>query len=149
MLDDILLEMRGMLENKQDEECFAKFPRNYLMYGEKIKAMIGQKRDFFGDKSHPNIWLYGYAGTGKTALMAFLYPTFYKKMLTNRFFDLYDPKVHTHIMLEDLDHAAVEHLGINFIKTICDEAGFPIDQKYKSPQPIKATCSVTSNFNWL
>ena len=50
------------------------------------------------------------------------------------------------MLLEDLDHEAVDRLGINFIKTICDEAGFPIDQKYKTPQLAHTTCLVTSNF---
>lgn len=49
-------------------------------------------------------------------------------------------------MLEDLDHEAVEKLSINFIKTICDEAGFSIDQKYKTPQLARTTVLVTSNF---
>ena len=70
----------------------------------------------------------------------------FKKNLYNRFFDLYDPKEHTHVMLEDLDHEAVEKLSINFIKTICDEAGFSIDQKYKTPQLARTTTLVTSNF---
>jgi hypothetical protein len=146
-LDEILIEMKDLIGQDKCDEAFKKFPRNYLTYGEKIKAMITQKRDFFGDKRHPNIWLYGYAGTGKTALFNFIYPKYYKKNLCNKFFDLFDPKVHTHIMLEDLDHQAVERLGINFLKTICDEAGFPIDQKYKTPQLIAATCLVTSNFS--
>ena len=63
------------------------------------------------------------------------------------FFDLYDEKQHSHIMLEDLDHENVEKLGIQFLKTICDEAGFPIDQKYKTPQLTRSTILVTSNFN--
>lgn len=145
-LDEILVEMKQMIQDDRETECFTKFPRNFLTYGEKIKAMIFQKRNFFKDKRDPNIWVHGYAGTGKTAVMAFVYPHYYKKNLTNKFFDLFDSKRHTHIMLEDLDHQAVERLGINFIKTICDEAGFPIDQKYKTPQLIQATCLVTSNF---
>ena len=51
------------------------------------------------------------------------------------------------MMLEDLDHEAVEKLSINFIKTICDEAGFAIDQKYKTPQLARTTVLVTSNFS--
>lgn len=145
-LDEILIEMKEMISNNLEEEAFKKFPRNYLTYGEKIKAMVHQKRDFFKDKRHPHIWLYGFAGTGKTAILAFVYPNYYKKNLCNRFFDLFDPKRHTHVMLEDLDHQAVERLGINFVKTICDEAGFPIDQKYKTPQLVSTTCLVTSNF---
>lgn len=145
-LDEVLLDMHELLSNGKDDEAFKKYPRNYLTYGEKIKSRIFQKRDFFKDKRHPNIWLYGFAGTGKTAILAMIYPKYYKKNLSNRFFDLYDDKENSHIMLEDLDHEAVQRLGINFLKTICDEAGFPIDQKYKTPQMIQATCLVTSNF---
>jgi hypothetical protein len=146
-LDTILIEMKGMLEEGKDEEAWKMFPKNYLTYGEKIKAMLHQKKKFKEGERDPHIWLYGYAGTGKTTILAYLYPNYYKKNLTNRFFDLYDQKVHTHVMLEDLDHSAVEKLGINFVKTICDEAGFAIDQKYKTPQLAKTTCLVTSNFS--
>lgn len=92
------------------------------------------------------MWVTGYPGTGKTAVLNFIYPKLYKKNLFNRFFDLYDPKEHTHVMLEDLDHEAVEKLSINFIKTVCDEAGFAIDQKYKTPQLARTTVLVSSNF---
>ena len=145
-IDDILIEMKDLIEKDQGEEAFKKFPRNYLTYGEKIKAMVTQKRDFFKTNGNPHIWLHGYPGTGKTAVLSYIYPRYYKKNLHNKFFDLYDPKEHSHVMLEDLDHQAVERLGVNFIKTICDEAGFSIDQKYKTPQLVRTTVLVTSNF---
>lgn len=147
-LDEILIEMKDMFEKGEEDQVFKKFPKNYLTYGEKIKTMLHQKKSFqTTEEKNPHIWLYGYAGTGKTAILAFLYPNYYKKNLTNRFFDLYDPKIHSHIILEDLDHEACERLGINFIKTICDEAGFAIDQKYKTPQLTSTTVLVTSNFS--
>jgi hypothetical protein len=145
-LDDILIDMRSMIEEGKDKEAFAKYPRNFLQYGEKLKALITQRRDQFKSDGNPHIWLYGYPGTGKTAILSYIYPDNYKKNLHNKFFDLYDPKVHTHVLLEDLDHEAVERLSINFIKTICDEVGFSIDQKYKTPQLARTVCLVTSNF---
>lgn len=145
-IDDILIEMRELYEQGEDEQCFKKFPRNTLIYGARLKAMVHQKANFFGETSEPNIWLYGFPGTGKTTIMRFLYPTLYKKDLSNKYFDLYDPAIHSHVMLEDLDHDAVERLGLQFLKTICDEGGFPIDQKYKTPQLTRTTCLVTSNF---
>ena len=117
------------------------------MWGEKIKSTLKQRRVTACNEGNPNLWVSGFPGTGKTAILAFIYPESYKKNLYNRFFDLYDPKTHTHVMLEDLDHEAVEKLSINFIKTICDGAGFAIDQKYKTPQLAKTTCLVTSNFS--
>lgn len=133
-------------EGKTDDEVFEQFPKYSLQYGEKLKSTLKQRRETACHEGNPHLWVLGYPGTGKTALMQFLYPKSYKKNLYNRFFDLYDPKEHTHVMLEDLDHEAVEKLSINFIKTICDEAGFAIDQKYKTPQLARTTCLVTSNF---
>ena len=145
-VDEILIIMKDMLEKDEEDECFKRFPKNYLQWGEKLKSTMKQRRITACNEGNPHIWLTGYPGTGKTAVLTFLYPKLYKKNLFNKFFDLYDPKEHTHVMLEDLDHEAVDKLSINFIKTICDEAGFSIDQKYKTPQLSRTTVLVSSNF---
>lgn len=145
-IDDILIEMKEMLQEEKDDECFVKFPKHYLTYGEKLKSTLKQRRITACNEGNPHLWVSGYPGTGKTAVLAFVYPKLYKKNLFNKFFDLYDPKEHTHVMLEDLDHEAILKLSINFIKTICDEAGFAIDQKYKTPQLARTTVLVSSNF---
>lgn len=144
--DDILIQIRTLIEDGKDDEAWKKFPRTYLQYGEKIKALVAQRKDKLTSTGDPHIWVYGPPGKGKSAIMAYVYPNYYKKNLYNRFFDLYDPKIHTHVMLEDLDHDAVDKLSLNFLKTICDEAGFPVDQKYKTPQLARAAILVTSNF---
>ena len=144
--DDVIIEIRKMLEEGKADEAFTRYPRNYMQYGEKLKAMIHQKKkSFFGKHTDPHLYLHGFPGTGKTSLLQFIYGNYYKKNLENRFWDLYDEEVHTHVMLEDLDSLVLDRLGIQFIKTICDEAGFAIDQKYKSPQLTRATILVTSN----
>lgn len=144
--DEIIKDMRKLLEEGKADEAFEKYPRNYMQYGEKLKSMIHQhKKAFFGKHTDPHLYLFGFPGSGKTSLLKWIYPKTYKKDLTNRFFDLYDEEVHTHIMLEDLDSIALDKLSIQFLKTICDEAGFPIDQKYKTPQLTRATILITSN----
>ena len=144
--NDILIDMRAMITEGKAEEAWAKYPRNYLQYGEKIKSLVSQhKKQFFGKHIDPHLYVYGFPGSGKTSLLKWVYPNMYKKDLQNRFFDLYDETVHTHIMLEDLDSLVLDKLGIQFLKTLCDEAGFPIDQKYKTPQLTRATILVTSN----
>jgi hypothetical protein len=148
-LDDIIIEMRDMIEAGQDEEAFRKFPRNYLTYGEKLKARIVQKRDFFKSNGNPHVWLFGGPGEGKTALLQVIYPDYFNKNLDTKFFDRFDSSVHTHVLLQDVDHAAFEGpraLGTQFFKSICDEAGYPIDQKYKTPQIERLCILVTSNF---
>lgn len=147
-VDECLVDMYDMLKKqKTEEEIFKIYPRNWVMYGEKVKSMLVQRADFFKHNGDPHIWLYGGAGTGKTSLLKYIYPHAYKKNLYNRFFDLYNPREHDHVILEDLDHAAVEQLTLNFIKTMCDESGFTYDQKYKSAQPARTTVLVTSQFS--
>lgn len=146
-VDEICTEMYDMVKRQcTDEEIFKRFPRNFLQYGERIKSMMHQRKDFFKSNGDPHIWIYGGAGSGKSALLNYIYPNVYKKNLYNRFFDLYDPEKHTHVSLEDLDYKAIETLNINFIKTLCDEGGFSFDQKYKTPQPARTTVLVTSQF---
>ena len=145
-LDEIIVEMKSLIEEGKDEEAFTKFPRNYLTYGEKLKAIIHQRRDFFKSNGNPHVWLMGNPGTGKSALLQVVYPGYFNKNLDTKFFDRYDEKVHTHVLLQDVDHQTVEKLGVQFFKSICDEAGYPIDQKYKTPQICRLTVLVSSNF---
>lgn len=145
-IDEVLIDMRGMLENGEEDEAFKKYPRTFIQYGEKLKALICQRKDQLTSTGDPHIWLNGSPGCGKSAILSYIYPKTYKKNLYNKFFDLYDPKEHDHIMLEDLDHDAVDRLSTNFLKTLCDESGFPIDQKYKTPQLARSVILVTSNF---
>jgi len=50
------------------------------------------------------------------------------------------------VLCQDVDHLTIERLGVQFFKSICDEAGYPIDQKYKSPQIERLCILVSSNF---
>nr|QKE54887.1 MAG: replication protein [Parvoviridae sp.] len=145
--DEIFREIRSMIvEDKDDLIIFNRFPRTFTIYGEKIKSTTKQRRITACNEGNPHLWIEGYPGTGKTAILNFIYPKLFKKNLFNKYFDLYDPKEHTHVMLEDLDHEAIKTLSINFVKTLCDEAGFAIDQKYKTPQLARTTVLVSSNF---
>lgn len=139
--------MKDMIEKGEETEAFRKFPRNYLTYGEKIKSMIHQRRDFFQTQGNPHIWLTGTPGSGKSAVMQVIYPNYFNKNLDTKFFDRYDEKVHSHVLLQDVDHTSMEKLGVQFFKSVCDEAGYPIDQKYKTPQFCRLCILVTSNFS--
>jgi hypothetical protein len=145
-VDDILIDIRELIEQGDEKRAFTTYPRTFLQYGEKLKALVIQKKDKLKSEGHPHIWLYGAPGVGKSAILAYIYPNYFKKNLYNKFFDLYDDTIHTHVMLEDLDHDAVDRLSTNFLKTLCDESGFAIDQKYKTPQLTRSSILVTSNF---
>ena len=146
-LDDIIIEMKEMIERGDDDEAFKKFPRNYLTYGEKLKSIIHQRRDFMKTNGDPHMWVHGGPGDGKSAVMEVVYPENYNKNLDTRFFDRYDVSTHSHVLLQDVDHQTVEKLGVQFLKSICDESGYPIDQKFKTPQIVRLTVLVTSNFS--
>ena len=143
---EVLIAIDILLRESKDDEAFKLYPRNYLIYGERMKSRIHQKRDFFKTNGDPHIWLHGFPGTGKTTILQYIYPANYKKNLDNKFFDCFDEKEHTHVILEDLDPSAVERLGLQFLKTICDEAGYAIDQKYKACHLVQFNTLVTSNF---
>jgi hypothetical protein len=146
-IDDVLVDIRDMLKKqKTEDEIFEMYPRNWMQYGEKVKAMMVQRKDFFKANGDPHIWLCGRPGSGKSSLIHYVYPDAYSKCLYNRFFDLYDPTKNLHVIIEDLDHAAADTLGLNFIKTLADESGFTYDQKYKAAQPARTVCIVTSQF---
>nr|QTZ83165.1 MAG: replication protein [Phoenicopteridae parvo-like hybrid virus] len=146
-LDDIIIEMKTLIEEGKEKEAFTKFPRNYLTYGEKLKSMIHQRRDFFTTNADPHIWLNGNPGSGKSALLQVIYPNYFNKNLDTKFFDRYDEKEHSHVLMQDVDHMTMEKLGVQFFKSVCDEAGYPIDQKYKTPQICRLCILVTSNFS--
>ena len=145
-LDEIIMEMKTLIEEGKEDESFRKFPRNHLTYGEKIKSMIMQKRDFFQTQANPHIWLWGNPGSGKSAILQVVYPEYFNKNLDTKFFDRYTDGKHTHVLLQDVDHNSVEKLGVQFFKSVCDEAGYPIDAKYKTPQICRLTILVSSNF---
>lgn len=46
--------MKDMINDGKEDEAFRKFPRNYLTYGEKIKAMLVQTRNFFKTNGDPH-----------------------------------------------------------------------------------------------
>ncbi|CAK4742384.1 unnamed protein product [Aphanomyces euteiches] len=141
-VNDVIIDMRSLIEAGKEKEAFEKYPRNFMQYGEKLKAMVSQhKKTFFGKHLDPHVP----PGSGKTSLLKFLYPRTYKKYLSNRFWDLYDENQFAHVMLEDLDSPTLDRLSIQWLKTICDGAGFAIDQKYKTPQLTCATILVISN----
>ncbi|KAF0765247.1 hypothetical protein DYB28_010656 [Aphanomyces astaci] len=65
--DDVIIDMRRLIEEGKPEEAFNLYPRNFMIYGERIKNMVHQKKKaFFGKHTDPHLYLYGYPGTGKT-----------------------------------------------------------------------------------
>lgn len=145
--DQKILEIRALIEGGKEREACTLHPAIYYRYADKIKSSLIQNKPRGPALIEPHLWIWGRPGTGKTQICQFLYPKTFKKDLNGKFWELYEPDWHDHVMLEDLDHTNVDKLGIQFLKTICDEDGFTVDQKYKACQPAKTTVLVTSNFD--
>ncbi|RLO05432.1 hypothetical protein DYB28_015406, partial [Aphanomyces astaci] len=59
--DDVIIDMGRMIEEGKTEEVFAMYPRNYMIYGERIKGMVHQKKKaFFGKHTDPHLYLHGF-----------------------------------------------------------------------------------------
>lgn len=74
-----------MIEKGEEEQAFTKYPRTFIQYGEKLKAMIHQKKDQLKSDGHPHIWLYGTPGSGKSAVLSFIYPNTYREFIQQVF----------------------------------------------------------------
>lgn len=84
-MDDIFRIIRQKLdEGVEDDEIFNQFPKAFTMYGEKIKSTTKQRRITACNKGDPHLWVTGYPGTGKTAVLNMIYPKAYKKNLYNQ-----------------------------------------------------------------
>ena len=42
--DEVLRKIRKLLEEDKDEEAFELYPRNFVLYGERLKSLIKQKK---------------------------------------------------------------------------------------------------------
>lgn len=146
-IDDVILEITALYKKDKKDIAFEIYPRATLTYGEKIEARLLQTRDHFTTEANPHIWLMGLPGSGKSALMQVVYPKYFNKNLDTKFFDRFNSKEHSHVLMQDVDHQSLERLGVQFFKSICDEAGYPIDQKYKTPQICRLCILITSNFS--
>lgn len=146
--NDIMIHLRQLISEGREEEAFTLYPCEFVRSGEKLKSLFGgQKDDPRTKEVFPHMWIMGPAGTGKSRIVSLLFPNAFNKNLDNRFWDLYDRNNpdHQFVSMEDVDPETFDRLGIQFFKTICDERGYPIDQKYKSPQPIKINAIISSN----
>ena len=144
--DDIILEVYDLIKRGKHDEAFNAFPRTYLTYKHKLEARIYQTRESFTSNGDPHMWIFGNPGSGKSAAAQLIWPKYYNKNLDTKFFDRFNPAIHSHVLLQDVDHNSVERLGVQFFKSICDEAGYPIDQKYETPQIVRLCILITSNF---
>ncbi|RHY10281.1 hypothetical protein DYB36_013079 [Aphanomyces astaci] len=74
--DDVIIDMRRLIEEGNAEDAFTLYPRDFMIYGERIKSMVQMKKAFFGKHTDPHLYLYGFPGTGKTSLLQFIYANY-------------------------------------------------------------------------
>lgn len=134
-------------EGASDKEVFERFPNAWVRMGARIKglARAGERHVEKEKSSLPHLWVWGEPGTGKTQVIKWLFPEAHLKDLTTHFWNGFDPAVQKEVILEDLDHEAVQKLGSNFFKQLTNEAGYRYDQKYEVGGETVSVILVTSN----
>ncbi|GMF47367.1 unnamed protein product [Phytophthora fragariaefolia] len=135
-MNDIIIETKELIEQGREKEVFTKFPKSFLTCGENLKALVTKKGLF---QDNPHIWNKGAPGSGKSDILQVGYPSYYNKDLNNSFFDLSQLDVHTHVLLQDLDHETVEKLGVSSSRRFATRQDSPSTRSTRHRNAVTST----------
>lgn len=143
-----IIELAKAQKWKEIEE---KFPLDYIRLAGQLRVKYWRQTDDNDEIEHePALWIYGEPGTGKSAVVHYLFGKngkMYKKQLEDKWWDGFDIDHHTCYYLEDLDPEAMRKIGIQRMKVWADHTGFAGDKKYGGLDIIRGRCIVTSNYH--
>jgi hypothetical protein len=119
------------------------YTRNYA----KIKSLWGTQQHFTADKREfENYWITGPPGTGKSAILAALWPGAYA--LRDQYWDGFNPRSNNHrvVTLKDINSKWILDYGITAMKVLCDKDGHNINVKYAGGEMVNhGRIIITSN----
>jgi len=130
------------------DEVYRKMdPVHYTRNYSKIKSLWGVQQQFIHDKREfQNFWIYGAPGTGKSAILAALWPGAYA--LRDQYWDGFNPRTNNHrvVTLKDINSKWILDYGITAMKVLCDKDGHNINVKYAGGELVNhARIIITSN----
>jgi len=150
--DDMLREIMQLFAQGKKDQAFLEYPALTLRYHGQITAFVKSRVELPDEIDHAErLWIYGGAGTGKSAFVAYKFPKAYKKSLTKNeilYWNGLDLDFHTHVYLEDIGPEAFKSLGMEQLKQWADPShGYTIAMKYGAPiQGVRLPLIVTSNY---
>nr|UQB76438.1 nonstructural protein [Flumine parvovirus 17] len=131
----------------QDETYRNMDPVHYTRNYAKIKSLWGNQQQFTKDKREfVNYWIHGPPGTGKSAILAALWPGAYA--LRDQYWDGFNPRSDNHrvVTLKDINSRWILDYGITALKVLCDKDGHNINIKYAGGEVVNhGRVIVTSN----
>lgn len=150
--DEKILEVIRLYKQGLHGEALELYPSIVLRHHGALAARVIAERHESENFDHsPCLWVYGPAGTGKSAFVQYKYPGIYQKSIAKNeigYWGGFDPLKDTHFLIEDIGHETFINIGIDQLKQWADPSqGITMAIKYLPPlQGIRAKMVVTSNF---
>lgn len=132
-------------------EIETRYPLDYIRHAGQLRVKYWRQIDDVDELEHKQaLWIYGQPGTGKSAVVHYLFGKggkMYKKQLEDKWWDGFDILHHSCYYLEDMDPESMKKIGIQRMKVWSDHTGFAGDKKYGGLDIIRGQCIVTSNYH--
>jgi hypothetical protein len=143
-------EMITLAKAQKWEELEEKFPYQYIIQGAKLRALYFVQHTPETEREHSqHLWIFGEPGTGKSAVVEYLFPNHFKKRPDNDWLG-YNPllqKGHRVVYLPDFDMQSMKTMKAENLKVMCDPQGFNANKKFAGGDMIApGRVVVTSNF---
>jgi hypothetical protein len=137
-------ELRSLVESNNIEEIKRRDYRLYLRMRSSIEAEAGKHRVKTPDEEKEHLWIVGYTGQGKTAIVHKLWPDAYQWDLCNPNPEEYNNE--SVVVLDDMDNKRFRLLTSGKLKNLTNAAGTRCKVNYGSVF-MKATIIVTSQYS--
>lgn len=126
------------------EEIETTFPYEYILQGQKLKALYWIQQPATELSHKPHYWIYGEPGSGKSAIIEVLWPGYYAKRTDGDWGGYQNQEA---VYVGDMDPQGFQRIGSTYLKTWCDPQGFNANRKYAGGDHIIIKqLLVTSNF---
>lgn len=127
------------------EELKANYPKEYVAHYNKWKSIAkDHMKPPAALKTLENLWVHGPTGTGKTRYYRELYPDAYLKDADTKWWDGYDPDVHSTVIIDDFDKYHIKQ-GYH-LKIWADHHPFKAETKGGAMMIRPLRIIVTSNY---
>lgn len=142
-------EMIEMAKLQKWDELETKFPYQYINQGAKLRALYFVQKTPTDRHHLQHYWIQGAPGTGKSAVVEYLFPNHFKKRADEDWLG-YNPALqpgHRTVYLPDFDMNTMAKIKPETLKVMCDPQGFNANKKFAGGDMIApGQIVISSNF---